>query len=583
MIDPVTQLGFSIVENSGVYALLLGSGVSRAAEIPTGWEIILDLARRVAIAEGVEQQSDWATWYRTRFGSEPNYSALLDILSLTPAERRAILHNYIEPSAEDLEEGRRVPTRAHRAIARLVRDGFIKVIITTNFDRLLESALREVGIEPTVIRSVDDLAGANPIAHSRCYVLKLHGDYLDNRILNTDAELASYPAEFDRQLDRILDEYGLIVAGWSGEWDPALRAAILRAPNRRYPAYWASRGEPSALAQDVIAHRAARVVQVTDADSFFEALQQTVDTLHRTRRRHPDVVELVLAAVKRYLAKPEHRIELNDLVCGELQRINDRLRSNEFPVQMGGVDWDVLNQRWDALEALAEPLARAMGLMGRWGDGSEFELAQASLRALADQPSESGNSALLGLRTYPAYLCFLAYALGLTKARRFETLLRWFRTDVARSGRESREAANYLFMSYWEQAELDWWKRRKPEYADRKTPWADYLVDHIVPWSADYGLTPAQALENYNMTELLGGFAGLIRHDADTLQALTEFTWMPYGRLMWASSDRSATLALLEGEELHAQLLAAGFSNGSQAHWEGVKNNITLLARRVGW
>lgn len=583
MIDPVTQLSFSIVENSGVYALLLGSGVSRSAEIPTGWEIILDLTRRVAVAEGVEEQADWAAWYRARFNGEPNYSALLDMLSLTPAERRAILHNYIEASAEDLEEGRRVPTCAHKAIARLVRDGFIKVIITTNFDRLLESALREVGVEPTVIRSADDLAGANPIVHSRCYVLKLHGDYLDNRILNTDDELASYPAEFDRQLDRILDEYGLIVAGWSGEWDPALRAAILRAPNRRYPTYWASRGEPSALAQDLITHRAARVAQITDADSFFETLQQTVEMLHRTRRRHPDAIEFLLAAVKRYLAKPEHRIELNDLVSGELRRINDRLRSSEFPVQTGGVDWNVLNQRWDALEALAEPLARAMGLMGRWGDGNEFGLAQGALRTLADQPAESGNSALLGLRTYPAYLCFLTYALGLTKAGRFDTLLRWFHTNVSRRGDDPGEAVNGLFMSYWRDGEPDWWKQRRPEYAKRKTPWADYLVDHIVPWSADYGLTTSQALENYNMTELLGGFAALNKYEADALQTLNEFTWMPYGRLMWASSDLTATLALLESEELHPQLLAAGFSNGSQAHWDGVKNNIRLLARRVGW
>jgi hypothetical protein len=34
--DPLTQLAFSIYENKGVYALLVGSGLSRAAEIPTG-------------------------------------------------------------------------------------------------------------------------------------------------------------------------------------------------------------------------------------------------------------------------------------------------------------------------------------------------------------------------------------------------------------------------------------------------------------------------------------------------------------------------------------------------------------------
>ena len=43
MIDPVHALAFSIQSNRGVYALLLGSGVSRASGIPTGWDVTLDL------------------------------------------------------------------------------------------------------------------------------------------------------------------------------------------------------------------------------------------------------------------------------------------------------------------------------------------------------------------------------------------------------------------------------------------------------------------------------------------------------------------------------------------------------------
>ena len=54
MIDPILSLAFSIQSNRGVYALLLGSGVSRAAEIPTGWEITLDLVRKLARSCGEE-------------------------------------------------------------------------------------------------------------------------------------------------------------------------------------------------------------------------------------------------------------------------------------------------------------------------------------------------------------------------------------------------------------------------------------------------------------------------------------------------------------------------------------------------
>ena len=57
-IDHLTRISFSIYENRGVYALLVGSGLSRAAEIPTGWEITVDLIRRVAMAQGEKEQPD---------------------------------------------------------------------------------------------------------------------------------------------------------------------------------------------------------------------------------------------------------------------------------------------------------------------------------------------------------------------------------------------------------------------------------------------------------------------------------------------------------------------------------------------
>ena len=263
--DHLTRLSFSIYENQGVYAFLVGSGLSRAAEIPTGWEITVDLIRRVAMAQGEEEQPDWVVWYRERTGKEPAYSELVEELGLSRDERRSILHSYIEPTAEDREEGRKVPTAAHYAIADLVQLRYVRVIVTTNFDRLLESALHDRGVEPTVVASVDALQGAEPLTHSNCYLFKLHGDYKDARILNTDAELSKYPPEYEVLLERILDEHGLVVCGWSGEWDHALRAAILRARSRRYSMFWTARGVLGARAEELIAHRKGLAVRITDA------------------------------------------------------------------------------------------------------------------------------------------------------------------------------------------------------------------------------------------------------------------------------------------------------------------------------
>jgi NAD-dependent SIR2 family protein deacetylase len=45
----------------------------------------------------------------------------------------------LEPYEEDREERRKELTAAHRAIARLSLKGHVRVIVTANFDGLLES------------------------------------------------------------------------------------------------------------------------------------------------------------------------------------------------------------------------------------------------------------------------------------------------------------------------------------------------------------------------------------------------------------------------------------------------------------
>jgi hypothetical protein len=73
MIDPFLNLAFSVFSSKGVYALLLGSGVSRASGVPTGWEILEDLMRKLAHLEG-ELPPDPAAWYRGSYHADPDYS-----------------------------------------------------------------------------------------------------------------------------------------------------------------------------------------------------------------------------------------------------------------------------------------------------------------------------------------------------------------------------------------------------------------------------------------------------------------------------------------------------------------------------
>ena len=203
-------------------------------------------------------------------------------MALTPSERANALAAYFEPTEEDREAGKKVPTAAHHSIARMVAKGYFRVILTTNFDRLMEQALDAAGVQPMVISSTDAVKGAVPLTHSKCTVIKIHGDYRDTRIRNTSEELASYDPEINTLLDRIFDEYGLIVCGWSGTWDEALRKAILRSPNRRYSMTWAARGVTTDEARQIIEFRQASEIAIDSADKFFPELEASLMHLRAT-------------------------------------------------------------------------------------------------------------------------------------------------------------------------------------------------------------------------------------------------------------------------------------------------------------
>ncbi|QBM29321.1 SIR2 family protein [Hydrogenophaga pseudoflava] len=587
--DPTTQLAFAVHENKGVFAVLLGSGLSRSAEIPTGWEITLDLVRRVALAQGVPEQSDWAKWYREKTGQEPNYSALLEEIATSPDERRAILHRYIEPDEQDREEGRKTPTKAHHAIAHLVLAGYVRVIVTTNFDRLMENALREQGVEPTVVASADALAGAEPLTHSRCYVLKLHGDYKDARILNTDQELSAYPDSYNRLLDRIFDEHGLIICGWSGEWDHALRAAFLRAPNRRYPIYWTARGALGSGAQELAVHRSAKTIQITGADEFFQTLQQRVETLEQSQRQNPASVELLVNSAKRYLSKPEHRIQLDELLSQATEWLMVELDDQRFSAQ-GQWSQEEFRHRVQQYKAAAEPLTRIAGVLGRWGDGDELNTVLDIVRGLYVHAEKVGNglTVWLGLRSYPTVLVFTAYGVGLTRSHRWKTLHEFLVAPWPREYRDAKRTVSMLLLGAWKGERNDLWSELDGLH-NHKTAFSDHMFDVMNEWRSSFAGVSAEFELIYERFETLAALAYLEEDSEATLeQALANtprglFAHMPVGRVGWHEASATTLLQELQSEAVITELLNAGFAYKSRRFLELFVENLKRYVSKMSW
>jgi hypothetical protein len=352
--DPLVMLATGVHAKPGVYTVLLGSGVSTGVGIPTGWEVVQELVRRSAAARDPDDPgaadaaaADPEAWWGAHGDGRPlGYSTLLAALAPTPAARQHLLAGFFEPGEEDLEAGSKVPSAAHGAIAQLARRGFVRVILTTNFDRLMERALEEAGVSPQVVSSPAAVAGMTPLQHAPVTIIKLHGDYADLQMRNTVDELSTYPVELDTLLDRVLDEYGLIISGWSADWDKALVAAMERLKCRRYPLYWDSRSSKGEMARRLLGQHSGIVTPAASADDLFTGLTDRLDALDRLAEP-PLTSAVAVARLKRYLPDPVRRIDLDDLVTGAVRTAADKAAA--YPTRLAGLDGRAFDNRYAAM------------------------------------------------------------------------------------------------------------------------------------------------------------------------------------------------------------------------------------------
>lgn len=280
--DPTIALA-STLHSSSTTAVLLGSGMSRSAGVPTGFEVMVDLVQRYMRAGGLAvNDEDPLTWWASTMGSEARYDEVLKALAPTDASRRDLLREYFERDATGAPLR---PSEGHAALAALAAQGRVQIIVTTNFDRLIEQALQAAGVQAQVVSHPSAVKGMTPLPHAGVTVIKLHGDYAGGPLLNSPDELATYAPPWKRLLNRVFDEYGLVVVGWSGEYDVALTNVMNETVGRRHAWYWANyKGQMSEAATRLVTNRGAHVIETAGADDFLTGLSGKVEALDQTTR-----------------------------------------------------------------------------------------------------------------------------------------------------------------------------------------------------------------------------------------------------------------------------------------------------------
>lgn len=370
------------------------------------------LTRQAAAAntDVVGEGFDAAAWWDKHGDGHPlGYSSLLEALAKDPGARRARLAAFFEATDDERAQGLKVPGAAHHAIASLVLRGTVRVIVTTNFDRLIERALTDAGVPFQVVDGPGAVAGMEPLTHARCTVVKLHGDYARLDQLNTLDELSAYDPAMQGLLERILDEYGLIINGWSADWDVALVDAIKAVRSRRYPLFWTSRSPAGVQASELIArHRATAILNAT-ADEFFPDLLSRLEALDALSAA-PLSGAMAVARLKSWLVDPTARIRVHDLVMAEVDSVVDFV--HELPSVPPSVDPAEIEAAHEALRQATDTLLQLV-TQGIYFDRDRAHVdlwVSVMNRLLRARKQHTGSvlPAWVALEHYPALLVMVA-------------------------------------------------------------------------------------------------------------------------------------------------------------------------------
>ncbi len=256
---PIERLFGLFRPNAGPKPLvLLGAGASVRSGIPTS-EQLVDRAAKWAYCEahGLYQddpnvvRSDWLrwlhdhAWYRQEGPVADNYSAVVEHLLQPRQARKDFFLRVIKPG---------VPASSgYNRLLRLVDEGFIDTILTTNFDTvfldLCSSNNRPHHID--VIRTPADYTLLSTSPRYPQYVF-LHGTVEHYTDRNMTTEVQALDVSIAQRLTPLLRDRPLIVIGYRGAEPSIMRHLFLNTVDTterfRQGLYWCSRnGDDNAM------------------------------------------------------------------------------------------------------------------------------------------------------------------------------------------------------------------------------------------------------------------------------------------------------------------------------------------------
>ena len=234
----LSEFARSFAQRAPRLAWLIGAGASAQSFVPTADQLIDVLLRHMYCTErGVPIDSiDLGDRHQHRLlhqiysgqlglphRDDPRfYSDVFERAYSSPEDRAAFIESLVREAS---------PNYGHHVLAALVSANSLRLVVTTNFDPLIERAINPVldaeffdGRQLEVADLDNPGRATRALAADRWPLLvKVHGDYRSEHLKNLSIELREQDSELRRTTTSALTRFGLMVAGYSGRDESVMR------------------------------------------------------------------------------------------------------------------------------------------------------------------------------------------------------------------------------------------------------------------------------------------------------------------------------------------------------------------------
>lgn len=272
-------------------SFLLGAGASVASGIPSGGQLVWDFKRSLyctaqnirtslypdmskeSVQKEIQSYFDGQGGFPALWSSE-EYSVYFEMCYPSRRDREY----YIQEKVRDTK-----PSLGYLCMGELIVNGKIDLVSTTNFDDLVQAGVR--AIEPGLsIRTISSAVSGSigfSLDDGFPNIIKLHGDYLFDKLKNTGDELQKLEQEIADIWKKGIEDGGLIVVGYAGNDNSVMTVLeeAIRSNGFKRGLYWCQpRGvELSTRAKQFMEEACSlnedsAIVEISDFDSLMYQL-----------------------------------------------------------------------------------------------------------------------------------------------------------------------------------------------------------------------------------------------------------------------------------------------------------------------